>query len=101
MFFFLFPDILTDFNKLRELNPDLKIVISLGGSSGLDGSTFSSLITDSNKLSNLTSSVNKFYRDGIINGLEIDWEWPFKVGGKKDRVKLIRYARVRTTTTFN
>lgn len=47
------------------------------------------------RLDNLTSSINNLYSEGTIHGIEIDWEWPVKEGGKKDRVKLIRYARVR------
>ena len=59
------------------------------------GSVFSSLIRDNHALSNLTSSINQFHNDGVIDGVELDWEWPVKSGEKKDRIKLIRYARVR------
>jgi len=71
----------------------LKVVASLGGDD-FSAETFSSLIADKDRFDNLTSSVNNLYKDGVINGVEIDWEWPVKEGGKKDRVKLIRYARV-------
>ena len=60
----------------------------------MSAEVFSSLVTDKDRLDNLTSSINSYYTDGIINGIEIDWEWPVQDGGKKDRVKLIRYARV-------
>ena len=60
----------------------------------MSADVFSSLVTDKDRLDNLTSSINSYYTDGIINGIEIDWEWPVQDGGKKDRVKLIRYARV-------
>ena len=73
----------------------MRLLISLGGSAVKDV-TFSNLITDSDRLSNLTSSINDLYRDDIIQGVEIDWEWPMRTGDKKDRIKLIRYARVRT-----
>ena len=83
-------------------------MVSLGGQA-IKASTFSSFITDLKSLNNLTSSINKLYRDGIVDGVELDWEWPFS-NGKKDRIKLIRYARVslfilllsmvHTTTNF-
>ena len=66
---------------------------SLGGQA-VKASTFSSFITDIESLNNLTSSINKFYRDGLLDGVELDWEWPLIGGDKKDRIKLIRYARV-------
>merc|ERR1719361_1191840 len=66
-------------------------MVSLGGEA-IKASTFSSFITDLKSLNNLTSSINKLYRDGIVDGVELDWEWPFS-NGKKDRIKLIRYAR--------
>jgi GH18 family chitinase len=109
---------LSDFGTFRDQNPSLKVIPSIGGES-MDAETFSSLITEvifkvsssfhSKKLSqkvfmfsfkqkesleNFTSSINSLYSEGIIHGVEIDWEWPVKVGGKKDRIKLIRYARV-------
>ena len=78
---------------MRKQNPRLHIIASLGGEA-VKGSTFSSLITDNESLSNLTSSISSFHEDGTIDGLELDWEWPVRDGGKKDRIKLIRYARV-------
>ena len=86
-----------DLEVFRSQNPALKVVASLGGDD-FSADTFSSLIADKDRFDNLTSSVNDLYKDGVINGIEIDWEWPVKEGGKKDRVKLIRYARVSFKT---
>ena len=52
----------------------------------MKGSLFSSLITDNESFSNLTSSISDFHKDDVIDGLEIDWEWPVRDGGKKDRI---------------
>ena len=82
-----------DMLELKDRNPKLKVLASLGGSA-VKASTFSSFITDLESLNNLTSSINSHYRSGLIDGVEIDWEWPVSEGGKKDRIKLIRYARV-------
>ena len=83
----------SDITTIRKQNPRLRIVASLGGEA-VKGSLFSSLITENESFSNLTSSINDFHKDDVIDGLEIDWEWPVRDGGKKDRMKLIRYARV-------
>lgn len=85
----------SDLEALRAKNPRLKLVISVGGEA-IEAATFSDFITDVQSLSNLTKSINRHYRDGLIDGVEIDWEWPVLAGGKKDRIKLIRYARVST-----
>jgi len=82
----------SDITTIRKQNPRLRIVASLGGEA-VKGSLFSSLITENESFSNLTSSINDFHKDDVIDGLEIDWEWPVRDGGKKDRMKLIRYAR--------
>lgn len=85
-------DIESDLEALRYQNPRLKVLASLGGEA-VKASTFSSFITERESLNNLTSSINAHYRSGLLDGVEIDWEWPFQEGGKKDRIKLIRYAR--------
>ena len=90
---YMFSDVKSDITSIREQNPRLRIVVSLGGEA-VKGSLFSSLITDKESLNNLTSSINEFHKDHVIDGLELDWEWPVRDGGKKDRMKLIRYARV-------
>ena len=83
----------SDITAIRKQNPRLRVVASLGGEA-MKGSLFSSLITENESFSNLTSSINDFHKKDVIDGLEIDWEWPVRDGGKKDRMKLIRYTRV-------
>lgn len=95
----LFSDVESDMAAFRLQNPKLKVLASLGGQA-VKASTFSSFITNIESLNNLTSSINGYYRDGLLDGVEIDWEWPFQEGGKKDRIKLIRYARVSFTQIF-
>ena len=95
IYHFQITDVRSDISAIREQNPRLRVVVSLGGEA-VKGSLFSSLITDNESFTNLTSSINEFHKDDVIDGLEIDWEWPVRDGGKKDRMKLIRYARVST-----
>merc|ERR1712158_290789 len=82
----------SDITAIRKQNPRLRVVASLGGEA-MKGSLFSSLITENESFSNLTSSINDYHKSDVIDGLEIDWGWPVRDGGKKDRMKLIRYAR--------
>ena len=89
-----FSEAQADLETFRTQNPALKVVASLGGRD-FSADTFSSLISDKDRFDNLTSSINDLYKEGVFHGVEIDWEWPVQEGGKKDRVKLIRYARVR------
>ena len=90
-------DVRTDITSIRKQNPRLRVVVSLGGEA-VKGSLFSSLITNNDSFNNLTSSISNYHKDEVIDGLEIDWEWPVRDGGKKDRMKLIRYARVSNYT---
>ena len=93
-------DIESDIAALRSQNPRLLVLASLGGEA-VKATTFSSFITDRESLNNLTSSINNHYRSGLLDGVEIDWEWPFQGGDKKDRIKMIRYARVRKTINLS
>ena len=93
MYPFHFSDVLNDLHVAKRQNSRLKVMASLGGEA-MKASTFTTFITDIESLNNLTSSINRLYRDGLLDGVELDWEWPTREGGKKDRIKLIRYARV-------
>ena len=93
MYPFHFSDVLNDLHVAKRQNSRLKVMASLGGEA-MKASTFSTFITDIESLNNLTSSINRLYREGLLDGVELDWEWPTREGGKKDRIKLIRYARV-------
>ena len=70
---------------------------------------FRSIVSRKDQLANFTSSLNSLYQDEIIQvsrcmqwsdldfvlqGVEMDWEWPIDTGDKKDKIKLIRYMRV-------
>lgn len=59
---------------------------------------FAGLAANPQRMQNLTSSIDALYRDKVIDGVEIDWEWPVKSGDKKDRARLVKYARVRNSS---
>ena len=84
-----------DLKTLRSGNPDLKLIISLGGDR-VKSATFSSIVANEFRLRNLTDSLDDLHGEGIIDGLEINWQWPLigDGGDKKDRSRLLRLARV-------
>ena len=85
-----------DLKTLRSGNPDLKLIVSLGGSRRIKSATFSSIAGNEFRLRNLTRSLDDLHEEGLIDGLEINWQWP-QIGdgaGKKDRARLLKLARV-------
>ena len=85
---------LSDLAYFRKQNPSARLLASLGGEA-VGPAVFAGLLQPEGSLANLTSSVNALYREGVIDGVEIDWEWPAGSGDKEDREKLVKYARVR------
>lgn len=85
---------LSDLAYFRKQNPSARLLASLGGEA-VGPAVFGGLLQPEGSLANLTSSVNALYREGVIDGVEIDWEWPAGSGDKEDREKLVKYARVR------
>ena len=92
----LFSGALSDLAYFRKQNPSARLLASLGGEA-VGPDVFGGLLQPEGSLSNLTSSVNDLYREGVIDGVEIDWEWPAGSGDKEDREKLVKYARVGET----
>ncbi len=84
-----FAVIQSDLRGMRAANPELRLLASLSSDE------FSQLISDDLSLANLTESIRDLYKAKVIDGVEIDWEWPTIGGDKKDRVRLVRLARVR------
>jgi len=84
--------LVADVQTLKVQHPDLAILVSLGGDS-VAGEVFRSIVSRKDQLANFTSSLNSLYQDEIIQGVEMDWEWPIDTGDKKDKIKLIRYMR--------
>jgi len=82
----------SDVQTLKEVNPRLSILVSLGGDT-VSGDVFRSIVSRKDQLSNFTESLNSLYQNEVIQGIEMDWEWPMDNGDKKDKIKLIRYMR--------
>ena len=55
---------------------------------------FRQIVSRKEQLANFTASLNSLYLEEVIQGVEMDWEWPLDTHDKKDKIKLIRYMRV-------
>ena len=51
--------------SLKEVNPRLSILLSLGGDI-ISGDTFRSIVARKDQLSNFTESLNDLYQDEVI-----------------------------------
>jgi len=60
-------------NKIREYNPDIKIVLSVGGW-GAGG--FSTAVSTAEGLKQFAESGYEAYKTLGLDGLDIDWEYP-------------------------
>jgi len=60
-------------SKIKEVNPDVKMVISVGGW-GADG--FSQAAATKEGRQKFTESAVKIMQDNNLDGIDIDWEYP-------------------------
>jgi chitinase len=72
---------------LKSKNPDLKLILSVGGWN--EGSTpFSNVAADADKKANMADSTLWYLQTYNFDGLDIDWEYPGQRGGTPaDQVK--------------
>lgn len=61
-------------SALKEVNPDLKILVSVGGW-GWSGNFSDAALTDSSR-SRFGASAARFISDYSLDGIDIDWEYP-------------------------
>lgn len=67
------------FVALKDKNPNIKTMIAIGGwNEGLTDK-YSQLAADSNKIAVFTQSVVNFLDLYKFDGLDMDWEYPYKV----------------------
>jgi len=65
-------------NKLKEVNPDLKILISIGGWSW-SGNFSDAVLTPDSRYKFAKTSVD-IVADYDLDGVDIDWEYPGQIG---------------------
>lgn len=69
------------FNKLRQLNPDVKTMIAIGGWN--EGSAkYSEVVANPTRRATFVNSVVKFLDKYGFDGFDVDWEYPNQRGGK-------------------
>ncbi len=70
-----------ELRKLKERNPHLKLLISLGGWTG-SGKFSDAALTDSTRRLFAESAIDVFIRQtsGLFDGLDVDWEFPVSGG---------------------
>ncbi|KAK8754238.1 hypothetical protein OTU49_015097, partial [Cherax quadricarinatus] len=79
--------------SLKEKNPDLRVVASVGGSK-VKPETFSLITASVDGIANFTDSVAEFLSRNNLDGVEVDWRWPGLAGGNKDKNDLTTLIKV-------
>jgi chitinase len=76
-----------ELQKLKQRNPHLKLVVSIGGWTG-SGKFSDAALTDESRRLFTESTIDVFIRQrpGLFDGIDIDWEFPVE-GGMKGNVE--------------
>lgn len=77
--------------QMKQLNPNLKLVMSIGGW-GTDH-LFTSITQDKQKLANFVQSCGDFVTEYGFDGVDIDWEYPHTHSEGKMLVQLLKEVR--------
>lgn len=72
------PERLRRIAALREKNPDLKILLSVGG---WGSGRFSEMVSSDSTRYSFCNDANRVVRDYGLDGIDIDWEYPGSPGG--------------------
>lgn len=87
-FFNIFLGGLQNVAALKQINPNLKAIFSLGGYAA-GTAVFSAVAADSTKRSTMAQSAIEFMQNYNFDGIDIDWEYPLE----GDRVNYITMLR--------
>ena len=80
-----------DFARYIQQNPDVKIILSLGGWTDSSGDKYSRLVNDKEKRRNFVQAVTKMLKTRKFDGLSLEWQFPVcwqsdcTKGSKKDK----------------
>lgn len=87
------PDSYDEVLALREKNPDLQVLLAIGG--WAFGSTpFKELTSNVFRMNQFVYEAIDFLREYQFNGLDVDWEYPRGADDRKAYVDLLRELRV-------
>ena len=71
------------FVALKIRNPAIKTMIAIGGWTDSESDKYSQLVADSTKIATFVDSVVRFLQLYKFDGLDFDWEYPYKVSKKR------------------
>ena len=77
------PDKLRALVKLKEKNPDLKVLLSVGGW-GMDG--FCPIVNDAKLRQNFVKSCTEIMKEFGLDGIDLDYEYPGTSADKYDKL---------------
>lgn len=79
LFFFVSSGVYKRVTSLKKINPDLKVLLSIGG---VNAEIFSAVAASEEKRKNLAKSSKQFIETYNFDGIDVDWERPYA----KDKV---------------
>ncbi|EFO83183.1 hypothetical protein CRE_12963 [Caenorhabditis remanei] len=77
--------------KARQLNPELKVMFSIGGY--IDYVNFPSVSASPEYRKNLAKSIKLFIQHHMVDGVDICWKWPTKFENRDTYVLMLEEIR--------
>ena len=78
-----------DVNKLKETNPHLKTLLSIGGAKA-GSAPFREIIKTEDSMRTFTRNAIIYMRDRHFDGIDVDWEYPGEIGKKEEFTQLLQ-----------
>lgn len=89
------------FTNLKKKDPNLKLLVSVGGWDG-NPKVFSSLVSTDKNINTFAGNAINFLRSRNFDGLDVDWEFPAARGSSpSDRQRFTRMIQVNVTSKHN
>ncbi|XP_041988416.1 chitotriosidase-1 [Aricia agestis] len=77
--------------KLKKQNPNLKLLLSVGGSGNRDG--FSDMVIDHASRKSFIKSIKYVLRNYSLDGVDLDWEFPGVRGNTEVGTNMLNYNK--------
>ena len=79
----------------KTQNPDVKILLALGGWTDSSGDKYSKLVNDPSKRANFVKKTVKMLKTRQFDGISLDWQYPVcwqsncKAGNARDKTGIL------------